>query len=175
MYSILSTAILAAAVIVICLLFLSIAVKQKDKRIYLMLKRFSELGTVKNLSFSSQEILGSGVIGLDGMSRKLLFLTSVDGSEFVQRLINLDEVRKCTVKKVFSNTRWGVFKNRQLPTFVESISLHFEFHNGKEPVDIPFYNHLENPVFHPDEIEQKAERWKQILGKMLRNPLRKIA
>ena len=175
MYAIISAAILTAAIIVICLILISVAVKQKDKRIHRLLKRFSELGTAYNLSYSSQEILTNGVIGLDGMNRKLVFLTEVDRVSFLESVIDLNEVKKCTVRKVFSNTRWGIFRNRQLPTYVESISLNFEFHNGKDPVEIPFYNHLDNPVFHPDDMEQKAERCKQMLTKMLKSPLKKIA
>jgi len=43
--------------------------KRFDKLSYLQL---SKLGSIFNLSFSSQEILSNKIIGLDGIKRKLL-------------------------------------------------------------------------------------------------------
>jgi hypothetical protein len=140
-----------------------------------LLNRFSELGTAHNLSFSSQEVLNNCIIGLDGINRKLLILTQIDNTLFDDYVVDLDEVKNCTAKKHYGNIKPGDLKNKKLETYLERVALHFEFHNGKEPIEVAFYKHIENNVYHLADIEQKAEHWKQILTKMLKTSVKKIA
>jgi hypothetical protein len=168
MSSIIVAAVFTGVIIAICLLVIAIANKQKEKKMNQLMKRFSELGTAHNLSFSSQEVFNNSVIGLDGINRTLLILTHMDNISVDDYVVGLDEVKNCTVKKYYGNIKPGDLKKRKLQTFLERIALRFEFNDGKDPVEAALYNHTDNHGHHPGNIEKKARQWQQILSKMLK-------
>ncbi|MGZ8537780.1 MAG: hypothetical protein ACXWV9_05910 [Flavisolibacter sp.] len=174
MSTIVVAVILIAAIIAICLPLISIANKQKNKRMNKILKHFSELGTYYNLSFSSQEVLSNVIIGLDGIKRKILILEAIDTS-FNAHIIDLNAVKHCSVKKYYGHIKPGGLNNNHLESFLEKISLHFEFQNGSESKEVVFYNHFENQTYQLSVLEQKALNWKESFEKMLNVTLKKIA
>ncbi len=133
------------------------------------LLRFRELGTRYRLQFSSQEFLPAAALGLDGVHRKLLILLP-GGSEGVQsHLIDLDEVRSCSVRKRYGSIRASGLRNRRLEQFLDRITLRFVLHNG-EPVEVPFFAGEREPGLPLRALEQKAHFWEILLSKMLRQP-----
>ena len=175
MSTLLIAAILLVVVFVICQLLISIDKKQKRKRMNLLLNHFSRLGSNNDLTFSSQELLEDCVLGLDGVHRKLLVLTGIDEGAFSNSVIDLDEVKNCSVKKIYRNIKVRDLENKKLEDFLQHMSLHFEFSNEKEPVEIPFYKYTNGGAYPLRELEQKAKHWETILSKMLRAPAKKIA
>jgi hypothetical protein len=173
MSTVLVAAILVGTVIAICLLFITITNKQKARKLNQLLNRFSELGTSHNLAFSSQEVLNNRIIGLDGINRKLLVLTQNDNQSFDDSVVNLDEVKNCTVSKIYSHINYGNVRNVNLEKYLERIVLHFEFTDIKDTVEIVFYSHIDNTIYQIEEMEQKAVYWKQILTKMLKDSIKK--
>ena len=167
--------LLVGAITGICLLLLSIAKHQKDKKMNHLLNHFSELGTRYQLSFSSQEVLHGSLIGLDGKNRKLLVLTLTEHHHLKNTLIDLNETRDCTVKKYYGHISPGDLKNARLETYLEKLTLHFEFSTGREAEEVVFYHHFNHHVYQLQELEQKATHWKEILTKMLKGQLKKIA
>ena len=172
MSTILVAAILVGSVVAICFLLISIHNKNKREAMNNLLKHFSQLGTENNMNFSSQEVLNNCVLGLDGVNRKILVVTREDGfySSFV---IDLNEVKSCTVKKLYGTIRVGDLKNHKLDQYLEKIVLHFEF-NRKPSVEIEFYNNSDNHIYETQDLEQKAKHWEAILSKM-HTPLKNIA
>ena len=130
--------------------------------------RLSELGIKNNLRFSSQELLENAVIALDGMQGKLLVINGIAKDKYDEALIDLDELKSCSLKKEYGSIRVGDLKKRKLEQLLNKISLHFEFRNNKEPVDVPFYEHSEADNLNVSEMELKAKHWGIILSKMLR-------
>ena len=72
-----------------------------DKIRYLQL---SELGSKFNMSFSSHEVLGNKIMGLDGINKKLLILEQTNDRSH-SYIIDLDEAKAITVKKIYSSIR----------------------------------------------------------------------
>jgi len=165
-------AILVGSVAIICLLLISIHNKHKREAMNNILKHFSQLGTENNLSFSSQEILNHCVLGLDGMNRKILVVTRED-DYYGSFIIDLREVKNCTVKKIFGTIKSGDLKNNKLEQYLEKIVLHFELYR-KPSVEIVFYKNSCNHIYETQELEQKAKHWESILSKM-QAPLKNIA
>jgi hypothetical protein len=174
MSTIIVASILVGAVIVICGLLISVADKQKVKKRNQLLNRFSELGTIHNLSFSSQEVLNNSIIGLDGINRKILVLSQIDNSLFDDQVVDLNEVKNCTVKKYHVNIEADDAKNKRMEAYLEKLVLHFEFYTENEPVEVVFYNHIHHNIYHLADIEQKADYWRQILTKMLRRSVERV-
>ena len=166
MSTLIVAAIIIGTIIAICYLLITIANKQKNKRMNTIMKQFSRLGTNYNLSFSSHEFLGNVIIGLDGINRKLLIL-EID-SMLRNKVIDLNEVKHCTVKKYYGSIKPGGLKSNKIESFLEKVCLNFELHKGMESNEIVFYNHIDNHAYQLSVLEQKATHWKEVLTKMLK-------
>ncbi len=138
------------------------------------LKRFSELGTYYDLTFSSQEILQDAAIGLDGIHRKLLVLAGNYEKTAFDQLVDLRNVKACFVKKEYGKIKAGRPDN-QLEEKLEKISLCFELKSGNPPVEMVFYHHETGDVYQIREMNEKARHWEAILSKMLKSPLKEAA
>src|SRR5690348_8572319 len=99
MPTLLVSIILVGAVVAICLLLVWLDKKQKRKAMHQLLQTFSRTGSNHNLWFSSQEVLKDRAIGLDGIHRKILVLKRIDNLSFESFVIDLNEVKSCSVKK----------------------------------------------------------------------------
>ena len=172
MSTLLVATILLGSIAAICLLLISVHNKHKREAMNKILNHFSQLGTENNLSFSSQERLHHCVLGLDGVNRKILVVTRED-DYYGSFIIDLNEVKACTVKKIYGTIQAGDLKHQKLEQYLEKIVLHFELHR-KPPVEIMFYRNLDNHIYETQELEQKAKHWEAILSKM-QTPLKHTA
>ena len=164
MVTLIVAVILIGSVAVICLLLISIHNKHKREIMNNILRHFSQLGAENTLNFSSQELLHNCVLGLDGINRKILVVTKED-SFYTSVIINLDDVKSCTVKKIYGTIKVGDLKKHKLEQYLEKIVLHVELH-GKPSVEIVFYENSNSHIYESLELEQKAKHWEAILSKM---------
>jgi hypothetical protein len=135
-------AIIIGSVAGICLLLIRINNKNNREAMNKLLKYFSQLGTENDLNFSSQEILKDCVLGLDGVQGKILVVQREDGF-FGSFIVNLREVKNCSVKKIFGTINAGDLKKAKLEQYLEKIILHFDLNNNST-AEIVFYKHFEN-------------------------------
>jgi hypothetical protein len=127
----------------------------------------SEQGTKNDLSFSSQEMVGNKIIGLDGIKRKLLLLDETDGQTHLHT-IDLGEIESCTIKKNYNGIYAGELKKRKIEEFINSIVLQFDFKNAsRKPIILPFYDKAVNNAWEIKELETKARGWQTMLSKLL--------
>ena len=173
MSTLLVAAVLVGLVAAVIFLLVSFDKKQKRNVMNQLLNAFSLTGSEHNMTFSSQEILKDAVIGLDGVHRKLLVMSRKEGNRFNALVIDLKEVKGCSVKKVYGTIHSGDLNVKKLEQYLETIALRFSF-GDKPPVDIVFYHHIENHIYEVAELESKAKHWEAILSKMF-VPVKKIA
>ena len=64
---------------------------------------------------------------------------------------------------------------RKLEQLLDNISLQFEFGGQKEPVEIPFFQYLQNDISKRSELDKKARHWGLMLSEMLRTTDKEIA
>ncbi len=131
--------------------------------------QLSELGSKLNLSFSSHMSLGSKVIALDGVKKKLLVS---DISNVAKRYytIDLERVEGISVRKNYSSIKPGELNKKEFGEFVETIVLRFEYRDGKNIVDLPFYERGKDRFPDLDMLERNARNWQMILSKMIVPP-----
>lgn len=165
-------AIIIGSVVGIFSLLISIHNKHNREAMNKLLKYFGQLAIENNLNFSSQEVLKNGILGLDGVQRKILVVQREDGF-FGSFIINLHEVKNCTVKKIYGTINVGDLKKGKLEQYLEKIVLHFEMNNNSS-AEIIFYKHVENHPLEANELEKKAKNWDAVLSKM-QIPLKNIA
>ena len=166
MPALIAAAIMAGAIIAICLLLVRIEQKQKRKAMNRILSRVNFLESKYNLGFSSQEILKHCVIGMDGLRRKILVINSDENTSPSFVLIDLNEVKCCSVRKQYGTTQGGALKQKPLEQYLQSMALHFELKNDKPPVDVLLYDYRRNDVSEIRELEEKAKRWETLISKM---------
>ena len=129
--------ILIGIIVSISFLLIYIDKHSKRKRMNHLTNRFSELGSRYQVNFTSQAILKDEILGIDGVQRKLLILNTTDKNEMPHELIDLDELRHCSVKKLYGSINNGDLKNKKLEQYLEKIVLCFEFHMKKPAIDRP--------------------------------------
>jgi hypothetical protein len=166
-------AVLVGIVAAVIFLLVSIDKKQKRNAMNQLLHAFSQKGSEHGLTFSGQEILKETVIGLDGVQRKMLVLQRRDEKAFDSFIIDLNEVKGCTVKKEHGKINLVEFRAGKQEQYLEKIALRFEL-QGKPPVEVLFYQHFANHIYEIAELESKAKHWEVILSKMV-VPVKKIA
>lgn len=131
-----------------------------------MLSFFRTAGTAHNLSFTGQEILRDKVIGLDGPKRKLLIVEEMD-EEYDTRIIYLDEVGACKVKKVYAAISSHEYRKNKPEEYLKSIALEFEFNTDDAPAMVLFYKNSINSIYEIPELEARTRHWATTLSKML--------
>lgn len=170
--------ILIAGVIgIIIIIYLLVIVIHNQKRIRMnrRLYRFSQLVSKKNLNFSGQQIFPDRIMGLDGVNRKLLILHETAEGRVRDMVIDLNEVKSCSLRKYYGTINAGELRGQTLDQYLKKIVLHFEFKDGREAAEVLFYSHDEGGLHHAAQSEQKARDWEAVLSKMLRAPLKRSA
>lgn len=167
--------LLSAATFLCYGLLIAIRNRQKRRKMKRLLDYFSRLGTKYELTFSSQEVLRNCIIGLDGVQRKLLVLNGTSRGTLTEYVIDLNQVSNCSVKKQYGRIHVNGLRKRKLEQYLERMTLHFRFLIEKQPADIPFFKQAEDNINKLHELEDKAEKWKVILSKMLPVSLKKSA
>lgn len=168
-------AILIAVIVSISLFLVSINNKHGGKTTTALVTQFSKLGIENNLSFSSQEILENCIIGLDGIKRKLLILNRIDKDKYEPLLLNLDEVKSCSKKKVYRSVNIGTKKKEKFENQVDKIILAFDFIDNRQPVHVSFFEPFTNHILTMSDLEQKAMNWEAILSQIVNTGLKRIA
>jgi hypothetical protein len=166
--------IIIGSIAIITLALVSINNKHQKRKKEKFVRRFSEIGTENNLSFTSQEIMHDGVIGLDGPNRKLLVLEGAN-DDFSWTIINLDEVKTCQVKKIYQATNAGTLKKQLIEEHLEKVVLQFELKDDKGRIEVPFFIFSKNHIYQLTELEKKARYWEASLSKLLSGQLKKTA
>ena len=165
-------AILIIVIIAISIIVVAIGNNQRRKNTERLLSELSFLGTARDLSFTSQELLGNRLIGLDGLKRKFLFIEEMHG-EYNPLIIDLDTIKSCTVKMKYIG--YTITRKRLNPEeYLEKIYLQFEA-TDKKLIDVPFYVFDKDDISQKRALETKARDWEAILSKMIVNKDAKIA
>ena len=147
------------------LIFILIKKKKTKKRNETFLNLFSQEGSKQGLSFSSQELLRSKIIGLDGLKQVLLVFDFENAGNII--CINMAEVKNCTVEKKYDSILIGTERKAKLEPHLRSIDLTFTFKNSAEPISVSFYDSGVNSIYEMSELEAKAKTWEAILSKMI--------
>src|SRR5579875_970142 len=156
-------AIIVGSVGAICLLLVRMHNAHKREAHRLLLQQFNQAEAEHRLHFSKQEVLKNCMLGLDDTQRKMLVAMKAD-SQCHSILIDLDEVSKCTVKKIYGIVNVGHGKGHKQEQHLEKIALHFNL-DDKPSIDIVFYRNLDNHIYEAMELEQKAKQWEAMLSK----------
>lgn len=167
MSTIIVVAILLACITVFILLFQANERKKSRKRSNELLLYFRQSVIKHDLAISGQEIINESMIGLDGIKRKLLVVYENKDHVFDSVVLDLNEIKKCTVESVSAIIDNNSSKNNRLDQMLEKIVLRFLFRTGEASYDIPFYTYS-NSVYQLPELQQKAKQWQTYISPLLK-------
>lgn len=119
-----------------------------------------------NLNFSKSELVGEKLIGLDVLKKRLFFLKQKQHIASCC-IIDLHEVKTCSVRKVYNHIEAGALKKRRLEEYLNTICLYFSFKNGRRAIALPFYETHADPIQNIPELEAKANDWRKVVSKLL--------
>jgi hypothetical protein len=174
MSSIIVAFLLIALIVIICLALVSINNKHRQRTAIEIVNLFNKLGQEKNLSFHNKEINENFIIGLDEVHKKLLGLRKTD-NKYSSLVIDLDQVKSCSKKKIYRTINMGTIKKQKFETLVDKIVLQFDYMDKREPAQISFYEAGRDHLFDMNDLARKAGNWEIILTKTINNKLRSTA
>src|SRR5690349_14770660 len=135
------------------------------------IKKFWNLSAIAkkfDLSVVKQEILHNQLIGLDTVKRKLL-LVRKQKDKLDCRIVDLQQVNHCSIKKVYSSISAGEFKTNSINNYLQSISLQIGFKTNAEPVVVNFYESSSDKKKQQSFLEATARKWEQFVSDLLDN------
>lgn len=135
-------------------------------------QELSEHGSRLNLSFSSHLVIGSTIIGLDGIKNCLFVLDMVNELK-PSYIIDLNKVNAVSVKKTYRNINHEELKNRSIEAFLERVELQFDLNDNNSRIVLPFYDCHTDQEGDRQKLVKNAENWQLILSKLSASPLNK--
>jgi hypothetical protein len=131
-----------------------------------LLSYVSKIGSQQRLFFARQEELLNSIIALDRLQRKLLIIEENNG-RYYWKIIALEEVENCTLKKVYDSIDAGGLKAKRVEGYLRTIALQLNFNNDKPSFDLIFYENTVNNIYEMSELENKARKWQAMLSKII--------
>lgn len=129
----------------------------KNQKKLKLFRHLSKLAEKRKLILSSQELFHQTLIGLDGVSQKLLVVSINEQGKVNDYIIDIRQLRRCSVKTI---------TNDHHPEQLSRMMLEFELSNKDEPLQIPIYTATAQTGKIADALHQKAKLWEMILQKM---------
>lgn len=174
-----TTAISAAIIVVLLVVLIKALIyfhnKQKLKVANEFQEHYKQVLATNNLSFTTPELLKDSIIGLDEIHRKLLILKLADDDTYNSQVIDLEMVKKCTVRKRKNIIYGNGYEKNKIDGFVDEVVLELEFLDKKNSVEIIFYKHIINNIAEMHALEEKARKWEDIISGILTSKLRRTA
>ena len=165
MSTLITALVLIISTIGIPLMLFLINKKKNRIRNETFLKLFSQEGSRRGLSFSRQELLRGKIIGLDGIKKMLLVFDFANAGNIIG--IAMEDVKNCTVQKIYDSVVTGTERNEKIEPHLRSIELKFTFKNNMEPFQVSFYDSSVNGIYEMAELEERAKTWEALLSKMI--------
>ena len=108
------------------------------KRMYAPLN-LSEIEKAQRLTFSSVAKIGSYIIAVDAIRKKLLYFKNMTHSKSCA-VIDLNYVTECRIRKQYSSIQAGELKRMKLSGFLKNIYMILRIKKHPDLVSLPLYD-----------------------------------
>ena len=130
----------------------------------------SRLARRARLSISNQDEVGSNVIALDVVKRKLLYAKKAPAASSCL-IIDLNNLETCSIRKEYSGINAGELRTKKLHHFLKSVLLKLVFKNGTGAVSLALFDAQKESLDNPEQLEAQARKWENLVSKLLPLPL----
>jgi len=145
--------IIITLLMIVPVVFLIISTSSKNKKVK---KSVTQLSLSKGINLKNIEVIGNCVIGVDEVSKKLVF-TSIKNLSGDFKIINMADVKDCRAKST-----------QQTEKTLDWVGLELVEKTGR--FEIPFYNEHDENELSSDAFVclQHAKRWENTLRPFLK-------
>jgi hypothetical protein len=126
----------------------------------------SKIAKERKLSISNLEEVGTGVMAIDTTKRKLLYLKNAPGTSSCM-IIDLKNLRECTIKKQYDGIKAGDLNKRKMSDFLKNIFLNLRFKNDSASVSLPLYQAQHDKQDDVGQLEEKAKKLETMVSRLL--------
>ena len=134
----------------------------------------TKLAKRRSLSISNQDEVGTNVIALDVVKRKLLYANTSPGTSSCL-IVDLNNLEKCTVKKEYNSINAGDLMKKKLHHFLKRVFLHLVFKNRSGEISLPMFDAQREQNNNVEHLETIVKKWESIVTKLLPIPKRELA
>ena len=171
MTTIMVAVILICIITAICVFLVLINNRDKRRRAVQLLDRFKRWEKEHQLLCTEEGVFENYLIGLDEEKRKLLIVKATASKEFTSDVIDIDDLKGCSVRKEFNKPDGENFKRLGSDRHLDRIILECEYQDKRQPLEIIFYEPAINYPYEIAELKQKAKHWEIVISRKLRNQL----
>jgi hypothetical protein len=175
MSTIIVAAVLILVIISICLILISLNNRIGKKQLPSFLLTSERWGQKIIYHSQARKFYRTVSLGWTENKRKLLILKKNDEDKYDSHVLDLNDMKSCSKKKIYRSVNIGTEKKEKFENQIDKIALAFHFIDNREPIHISFFDPVTNHIFAMQELEQKAKNWETILTKLLNTGLKKIA
>jgi hypothetical protein len=139
-----------------------------------LVHRFDMLEKEYNLNIYKKEILQHFIIGLDELHKELFVFKNVqDKYDFL--IVHLKDISGCSKKKIYRSSMVQATRNRRTDKYLDKIIIEFEHLNGKERIQVTFYDSMINNSTEIFDLDKRADVWERELAETINVNLKKLA
>lgn len=120
----------------------------------------------RRLTISNLDEMGSNVIALDVIKRKLLYAKKSCAASSCM-IINLNNLAGCSIRKEYSSINAGELKSKKLHHFLKTVFLKLVFKNGSGGVSLPLFDAQKEQPDNIEQLEAQAKKWEGIVSNLL--------
>lgn len=125
----------------------------RKKKQILLTGLMDQVASREKLFITERQLWRNRIMGMDRIN-KMLVLIWIHDSKVEEQLIALDEINHCSVFQQISGK-----------SHIQAILLELNFHSKqRSPLQIPFYEEIQDGIFEMKRLAERAEYWKKVLN-----------
>jgi hypothetical protein len=135
------------------------------KRIYAPLK-LSEIEKAQRLTFSSISKIGSYIIAVDAIRKKLLYFKNMQHTKSCA-VIDLNYITECSIRKEYSRIGAGELSKKKLSDFLRSLYMVLRFKKQSGLVSLPLFETGTDYNINIEDLEGNVKACEIVISKLL--------
>ena len=128
--------------------------------------RLTKIAKAKSLTFSSVSKIGSYIIAIDNIRKKLLYFKNKSHTKSCV-MIDLNQLSACSIRKQYNSIEAGALNQTRLSVFLKNIYMVLRFNKQHRPVSIPLYETSTDNNINVEDIERQANMCAIVISKLL--------
>jgi hypothetical protein len=166
-------AILVASVVALVWIFIKFNARKTRREEQAFFDHFNRIASENNIKYTKHEKFSNKIIGLDQLKKTLVIFEFEHQDNPI--LINLSDLRSCTLVKEYGHINTGNETKPKLERYTQSIDLVFTFKNKSESIIVTLYENHMNGIDQMLSLEASGKEWETIISQSIPSYNRQLA
>jgi hypothetical protein len=158
-------AILVSSVVALVWIFIKFNARKTRREEQAYFDHFNRIASEHNIRFTKHEKFSNKIIGLDQLKKTLVIFEFENQDNPI--LINLSDIRSCTLVKEYGHINAGNENKPKLERYTQSIDLTFTFKNKSESITVTLYENHVNAIDQMLSLEASGKDWESSLSQLI--------